>query len=64
MFLDLDLLVLPDAAHDDRYAALGLSPLARLLFVVHLERGERVRLSARRATRPEEQAHDDRAHEP
>ena len=42
MFLDLDLLVLPDAAHDDRYAALGLSPLARLLFVVHLERGERV----------------------
>ncbi len=42
VFLDLDLLVLPDAAQDDRYVALGLSGLARLLFVVHLERGERV----------------------
>jgi uncharacterized DUF497 family protein len=54
VFLDLDYLLVTDASHEDRFIALGFSALARLLFVVHCERGERVRIiSARRATQGE-----------
>ena len=51
----------PDAEHADRYLALGLSKLARLVIVVHIERGERVRLiSARKATRRESERYERR----
>ena len=40
--------------YSDRFLALGYSTLARLLVVVHGERGERIRIiSARRSTRRE-----------
>jgi len=43
-------------AHEQRFAAIGLSPAARLLYVVHVERGERDRIiSARIADSAEEQ---------
>lgn len=60
----------PDFATDDpsgrsRYIALGFSRLTRILFVVHVERAQRVRIiSARRATRSERQTYDGRRHNP
>jgi uncharacterized DUF497 family protein len=61
VFLDLDYLVRPDAVDPNRFIALGFSSTARLLFVVHCERGERIRLiSARRATRAEREQYDQR----
>ncbi|MBN1606450.1 MAG: BrnT family toxin [Polyangiaceae bacterium] len=61
IFLDIDYLLIRDAAHPDRFAAIGFSNLARLLFVVHCERGERVRIiSARRATRRERESYERR----
>lgn len=59
MFLDLDYLLIPDLNADDRFVAIGLSRMARVLFVVHCERGEKVRvISARRATRRERETYD------
>lgn len=61
VFLDLDYLLLPDPAHEDRFLALGFSQLARLVIVVHVERGERVRIiSARKATRTEGESYERR----
>ena len=61
VFLDLDYLLVQDAGHEDRFVALGYSELARLLFVVHLERGERIRIiSARRASRRERTTYEQR----
>ena len=61
VFLDLDYLLVPDLESSDRFLALGYSSLARLLVVVHAERGERIRLiSARRATRGERNAYETR----
>lgn len=61
IFLDVNYLLTPDRDHEERFIALGFSELARLLVVVHLERGERVRLiSARRATRPEAMTYERR----
>lgn len=49
----------------NRFIALGFSRLARLLFVVHLERGDKVRIiSARRATRSERQTYERRRQDP
>lgn len=54
VFLDLDYVLVRDPSHPDRFTALGFSALARVLVVVHGERGERVRIiSARSATRRE-----------
>lgn len=54
VFLDVDYLLTADHDHDDRFIALGFSRLARLLVVVHVERGERIRIiSARRASATE-----------
>lgn len=54
VFLDLDYLLVPDASSQDRFIALGFSSRARILMVVHVERGDRVRIvSARPATRTE-----------
>ena len=61
MFLDANYLLTADRDHEDRFIALGFSELARLLVVVHLERGERVRIiSARHATRPEAMTYERR----
>lgn len=65
VFLDLDCIVVRDVASPDRYVALGFSGLARMLFVVHVERGESVRLiSARRATRAERATYEQRKQTP
>jgi uncharacterized protein len=46
---------------EDRFAAIGLSAAPRLLYVVHVERGERDRIiSARLATAAEEAIYTDR----
>lgn len=59
VFLDLDYLLIRDSSADDRFVAIGLSIRARVLFVVHCERGEKVRvISARRATRRERETYD------
>jgi len=61
VFLDLDYLLLPDPGHADRFVALGHSALARLLFIVHVERVARVRIvSARRATPRERRTYEER----
>ena len=50
---------------EERFIALGFSRLARLLFVVHLERGEKVRIiSARRASRSERRTYEQRRNDP
>ncbi|MET0793515.1 MAG: BrnT family toxin [Polyangiaceae bacterium] len=44
---------------------MGFSRLARHLFVVHLERGEKVRIiSARRASRAERKSYEQRRNDP
>lgn len=54
VFLDLHYLLRPDESGTDRFVALGLSMRARILLVVHVERGAQVRIiSARMATRAE-----------
>jgi uncharacterized DUF497 family protein len=54
VFSDLNYVLVADPAKPDRFIALGYSSLARLLVVVHCERGERIRIiTARRATRAE-----------
>jgi uncharacterized protein len=61
VFLDLDCMMVRDSMDPDRFVALGFSRLARLLFVVHIERAERVRIiSARRATRHERMTYERR----
>jgi len=61
VFLDLDYLLTRDAVEPERFVAIGMSRLARVLFVVHCERGQRLRIvSARRATRREHEAYDRR----
>ncbi len=61
VFLDIDYLLVPDRTHPDRFVALGYSRLARLLLVVHGERGQRIRIiSARRSSRRERRAYERR----
>ena len=61
VFGDLDYLLVPDTAERDRFLAVGFSALARILVVVHIERGERLRIiSARRATRTETETYERR----
>ena len=61
VFLDLDYLLIRDAVLPNRFVALGMSSQARVLFVVHCERGEKVRIiSARRATRREREIYERR----
>ncbi len=50
--------VVEDSIHPERVATIGLSAKARILYVVHVERGDRDRIiSARRATREERLAY-------
>lgn len=61
VFLDIDYLLIRDARMADRFVAIGLSRRPRVLFVVHCERGERLRIiSARRATRRERETYERR----
>jgi uncharacterized DUF497 family protein len=61
VFLDLDYLVIRDAVDPERFVAMGMSAQARVLFVVHCERGSRIRIiSARRATRRERETYEKR----
>ncbi len=54
-------ILLADETHPDQFWAIGLSGLARLLTVVHVERGPRIRIiSARKATRAEGQTYERR----
>jgi uncharacterized DUF497 family protein len=61
VFLDLDYLLVRDAVVPERFVAIGMSRQARVLFVVHCERGEKLRIiSARRATSREREAYERR----
>ncbi len=61
VFLDIDYLLRRDPVAAERFVAIGVSRRARVLFVVHCERGERLRIiSARRATRREREAYERR----
>jgi uncharacterized DUF497 family protein len=61
VFLDLDYLLLGDTVAPERFVAIGISRKARVLFVVHCERGEKLRvISARRATRRERETYERR----
>ena len=61
VFLDLDYLLKRDAVEPDRFVAIGVSRRARVLFVVHCERGARLRIiSARRATSGERESYERR----
>jgi uncharacterized protein len=55
---------IPDPDHsedEERFIALGVSSLQRLLVVVHTERRDRIRIiSARRATRHEREIYQER----
>ena len=54
IFSDPNYLLQGDAKHADRFTAVGISALLRVLVVVHIERGPRIRIiSARKAKRPE-----------
>jgi uncharacterized DUF497 family protein len=55
VFADPNVLVLDDGGGAKQLVALGLSARVRVLYVVHVERGDRDRIiSARRATPAEE----------
>ena len=61
VFLDLEYLLIRDATEAERFVAMGMSRQARILFVVHCERGEKIRIvSARRATRRERETYERR----
>jgi uncharacterized protein len=61
VFSDHSFILLPDPVNPARFLALGLSALARILVVVHIERGPRVRLiSARKAARREQETYERR----
>lgn len=51
VFDDSKALDAPDLLYEDRFVIIGMSHRSRVLFVVHAERGERIRLiSARKAS--------------
>ena len=57
VFFDEDALAQPDEAHseqEERYTVIGRSVKARELFVVHVFRGERIRIIRARKATPDE----------
>lgn len=61
VFADPAYILLPDVVRPGRFLALGLSGLARVLVVVHIEKGLHVRIiSARKATSTEERTYERR----
>jgi uncharacterized DUF497 family protein len=50
----------PDRYEPGRFVIIGMSDRARVLFVVHAERGDRIRLiSARRASKPQRRLYEE-----
>ena len=61
VFADVDYVVRADTATPGRFHVIGISALARVLTVVHIERGPRIRIiSARKATHHEKEAYSRR----
>ena len=61
MFADTDFLLTADTSTPDRFLVVGTSAFARVLTVVHVERGPRIRIiSARKATKHEEKTYSRR----
>lgn len=61
IFSDPSYLLQPDASSGARFLAVGMSGLVRILVVVHVERGPRVRIiSARKAKRSEAKTYEAR----
>jgi hypothetical protein len=61
IFSDPNYLLQSDAQSRDRFLAIGLSGLLRVLVVVHVERGPRIRIiSARKARRSEARTYEAR----
>jgi uncharacterized DUF497 family protein len=55
---DIDYILKADSATADRLHVIGMSAFARVLTVVHVERGPRIRIiSARKATQHEKEAY-------
>jgi uncharacterized DUF497 family protein len=58
VFADIDYILKADSATADRLHVIGMSAFARVLTVVHVERGPRIRIiSARKATHHEKEAY-------
>jgi uncharacterized DUF497 family protein len=61
VFSDPSYLLQADTESHERFLAIGMSGLLRILVVVHVERGPRLRvISARRASRPEARTYEAR----
>jgi uncharacterized DUF497 family protein len=61
VFSDQSYLLQPDAENNDRFVAIGMSGVLRMLVVVNLERGPRLRIiSARKAKRSEVRTYETR----
>ena len=61
VFSDPSYLLQPDVESDDRFLAVGMGGLLRMLVVVHVERGPRMRIiSARKARRLETKSYEAR----
>jgi len=61
VFADTDYLLTADTSTPDRFLVVGTSAFARVLTVVHVERGPRIRIiSARKATKHEEKTYSRR----
>jgi uncharacterized protein len=61
VFADTDFLLTADTSTPDRFLVVGTSAFARVLTVVHVERGPRIRIiSARKATKHEEKTYSRR----
>lgn len=65
VFADVLSLTIADPDHseqEDRFVILGASAVSRLLVVVHVERGDTIRIvSARQASRRERRTHEEEA---
>ena len=60
VFGDPQALDAPDRYESNRFVIIGMSEQARVLFVVHAERGDRIRLiSARQASKPQRRLYED-----
>ena len=58
VFADAEYLLTADTSTPDRFLVIGTSAFARVLTVVHVERGPRIRIiSARKATKHEEKTY-------
>lgn len=60
VFSDPQAVDAPDLYEPDRFVIIGMSAHARVLFVVHAQRGERIRIiSARKASRAQRRIYEE-----